>query len=157
MVAQLVKLLSELLDGPASDASWVLNPGDAGLLASLDRLSAAQASATPPSEAASIAAHVDHLRYGFELTNRWSRGEQSFADADYSASWQRTSVTESEWAARRQSLRDQAYAWREAMQKVQSTDERDVTGVAASVVHLAYHIGAIRQIDRSIRGPAATD
>ena len=49
MVAQLVKLLSELLDGPASDASWVLNPGDAGLLASLDRLSAAQASAIPPS------------------------------------------------------------------------------------------------------------
>ena len=43
------------------------------------------------------------------------------------------------------------------MQKVQSADERELTGVAASVVHLAYHIGAIRQIDRSIRGPAATD
>jgi hypothetical protein len=157
MVTQLVKLLSELLDGPASDASWVLNPGDAGLLASLDRLSAAQASTTPPSGAASIAAHVDHLRYGFELTNRWSQGEQPFADANYRASWEKVSVTESEWAERRRSLRDQAYAWRDAMQKVQSASEAELTGIAASVVHLAYHIGAIRQIDRSIRGPAATD
>ena len=32
-----------------------------------------------------------------------------------------------------------------------------VAGMIAGVVHLAYHMGAIRQIDRSIRGPSAED
>jgi hypothetical protein len=29
--------------------------------------------------------------------------------------------------------------------------------VAGSVAHLAYHMGAIRQIDRAARGPTAED
>jgi hypothetical protein len=29
--------------------------------------------------------------------------------------------------------------------------------VAGSVAHLAYHLGAIRQIDRATRGPTAED
>ena len=29
-----------------------------------------------------------------------------------------------------------------------------LNGAIASVAHLAYHFGAIRQIDRSIRGPS---
>jgi hypothetical protein len=32
----------------------------------------------------------------------------------------------------------------------------ELNGVIASVAHLAYHLGAIRQIDRTIRGPEAT-
>jgi hypothetical protein len=32
----------------------------------------------------------------------------------------------------------------------------ELNGVIASVAHLAYHLGAIRQIDRSTRGPKAT-
>ena len=132
MTNPLVTLLSELLDGPTPEASWMLNKGDEGLLTSLDRLSAAQASTVPPSVAASIAAHVDHLRYGFELMNRWSRGEQPFEDADYSASWDRVSVSETEWAERRQSLRDQAYAWRDAMQREPWANEFELTGAASN-------------------------
>jgi hypothetical protein len=32
--------------------------------------------------------------------------------------------------------------------------ETTLTGAIASAVHLAYHLGAIRQIDRTTRGPA---
>ena len=32
----------------------------------------------------------------------------------------------------------------------------ELNGVIASVAHLAYHLGAIGQVDRSIRGPAAS-
>jgi hypothetical protein len=45
---------------------------------------AEEASAVPSGGGASIAAHVDHLRYGLELLNRWTRGEKPFADADHS-------------------------------------------------------------------------
>jgi hypothetical protein len=35
--------------------------------------------------------------------------------------------------------------------------EFDLTQLLASVVHLAYHLGAMRQVDRATRGPAAED
>jgi hypothetical protein len=151
-------LLAELIDGPAPKAAWMMNPGDLGLLRSLDKLSAEQASAVPQGGGASIAAHVDHLCYGLHLLNRWSNGEQNpFADADYKASWSRIEVSPDEWTARREELRRQAYAWRDAIQRPRSLSDFELTGVVASVAHLAYHVGAVRQIDRSTRGPSAND
>jgi hypothetical protein len=46
----LAALLREILEGPAPEPAWVLNPGDDGLLRSLDKLSAAGAAvpAAPP-------------------------------------------------------------------------------------------------------------
>jgi hypothetical protein len=89
-------LLGELVNGASKDGGYVLNAGDAGLLRSLEHLSAADASARTPT-GSSIAAHVDHLRYGLSLMNRWSQGENPFAGADWSVSWTRTAVSEQEW------------------------------------------------------------
>lgn len=151
----LLTLLRELTDGPAPEAAWVLNPGDQGLLRSLDALSAAAASQV--SGESSIAAHVDHLRYGIELMNRWSNGESPFAAADYGASWRRRTVSEDEWRALRKQLRLELERWSAAIQHPRDLTEADLTGVAASIVHLAYHLGAIRQMNRSIQGPKAQD
>jgi hypothetical protein len=153
----LSNILNELMDGSVAKATWVLNPEDPGLLRSLDMLSAESASALPAGGGASVAAHVDHLRYGLELLNRWSRGEEPFADADYSSSWSRLTVSEAEWASRRQALRREAYEWREQIKRRRDLSNFEFTGIVASVAHLAYHLGAIRQIDRSIRGPSARD
>jgi len=151
----LLTIFNELLDGPAPDAAWILNPKDSGLIRSLAALSSDKASAISSRGGASIAAHVDHLRYGLELLNRWSRGEKPFADADYSASWSRSAVSDVEWASRREALRNEAYAWREALKNWSDPVCTGLTEFVASVVHLAYHLGAIRQIDRSTRGPSA--
>lgn len=147
-------LLNELADGAGSAGGWILNREDPGLLRSLDKLSASAASAVPPAGGASIAAHVAHLRHGFELLNRWSRGEEPFDGADYGASWRRTAVSEAEWASLREALRREVYAWREALEGSRERTLSVPANAAASVVHLAYHLGAIRQIDRSIWGPA---
>src|SRR6478609_7849684 len=112
VISALVTIFDELLHGPSREAAWVLNPDDPGILRSLDRLSADQASAKGSVGAASVAVHVDHLRYGFELLNRWSHGEDPFAGANYSASWERNTVSEAEWATRREALRQQAEVWR---------------------------------------------
>ena len=149
-------LLRELIEGSAEPA-WVLNPRDPGLLRSLDKLSAADASAVAAGGGASIAAHVEHLRYGLSLLNRWSRGEDPFADANYSASWRRVKVSDREWTVLRDELRAEAQTWREAVRKPRGLSETELTGILASAVHLAYHLGAIRQIDRSTRGPGARD
>jgi hypothetical protein len=157
LVRALSALLHELVDGSAPEAAWILNPGDSGLLRSLDRLSAPAASVVSPATGSSIAAHVDHLRYGLELMNRWARGENPFADADYSASWRRLTVTESEWATVRDRLRVEAQSWIEVVQRPRELNDVELTGIIASVAHLAYHLGAIRQIDPSTRGPLARD
>lgn len=150
-------LFSELIDGPSPDAAHMLNRGDPGLLRSLDGLSAEAASRSPVPGGASIAAHVDHLCYGLDLMNRWADGESDpWSRADWSASWRRTAVTETEWSALRERLRQTTRRWREALQTPRKMTALELNDVIGSIGHLAYHLGAIRQIDRSIQGPKAT-
>ena len=145
---------SELIDGPAGEC-YILNRGDAGLMKSLDRLSAAAASKMPPSGGASIAAHVDHVLYGLNLLNRFVAGEENpWSDADWSASWTRTSVDDAEWAALREQLGIEARRWRDALARAEDLEGVELNGAISSIAHLAYHFGAIRQMDRSLRGPS---
>jgi hypothetical protein len=152
----LARLFGELVDGPAGDEAYMLNRGDGGLLKSLDTVSASEASTPPPSGGAPIAAHVDHLRYGLELMNRWSGGERNpWATADWTASWRRTTVNEMEWSALRGELRDQAARWQGSLAGLRDLSPMELNGTIGSVAHLAYHLGAIRQIAPATRGPKA--
>jgi hypothetical protein len=148
-------LFRELIDGPATNAAWMLNGEDVGLLRSLDKLTASAASAAPAG-GASIAAHVDHVRYGLSLMNRWSQGKHDpWSTADWTVSWARSVVNDQEWAALRHALGAEARTWLETLRAPRDYAETELNDVIASVAHLAYHFGAIRQIDRSIRGPLA--
>ncbi len=136
--------------------TFVLNQGDLGLFASLDRLSASAASATHGGP--SIAAHVDHLRYGLSLLNRWADGvPPPWPDMDWTVSWRRTVVSDVEWQALRDELRREANRWAEALSTPRELSDVEAGWLAGSVSHLAYHLGAIRQIDRASRGPTAED
>jgi hypothetical protein len=150
-------LLAELVHGSAADQAWVLNPNDPGLLASLEGLSASDASRARPGGGPPIAAHVDHLRYGLQLLNRWAAGENPFADADYSASWRLRTVSAEEWEELLRELRREAERWSSELERPRVLEEEERLGILASVAHLAYHLGAMRQIDRSIGGPRARD
>jgi len=154
----LALLFGELVDGSPKSGGYMLNGNDAGLLGSLEKLSAPAASATTPT-GSSIAAHVDHLRYGLGLLNRWSAGEQPdpFASADWSASWRHTTVSEEEWRLLRNGLREEASRWKEVLRTPREIAPDDLRGFIGSIGHLAYHLGAIRQIDRTTRGPAEGD
>jgi hypothetical protein len=130
----------------------MLNAGDEGLLRALDKLSAKEASTLTPT-GSSIAAHVDHLRYGLSLMNRWSAGENPFGTADWSTSWKKTAVSDDEWTTRRAELRTEATRWLEALGMPRDVQPIELNGIVGSVAHLAYHLGAIRQINQTTRGP----
>lgn len=150
---------SELALGVPSGAkdSFMLNIGDPGLLASLEPLSAAQASSTHTG-GASIAAHVDHVRYGLALLNRWLAGaEAPWVGADWTASWKKNAVSDAEWRALRDELRRELTTWVAAMRTPRELNERALGWLMGSIAHLGYHLGAIRQIDRAARGPSAED
>ncbi len=148
-------LLNELLNGAPEKGAYMLNPGDAGLLKSLELLSPSSASQAK-NGGAPIAAHVDHLRYGLSLMNRWSAGENPFVDADWSASWRIGEVSEGQWNEIRSGLKNEAEKWLSEISVPREVDQTELNGILGSISHLAYHLGAIRQIDRSLRGPADT-
>jgi hypothetical protein len=145
-------LFRELAMGAPDKGAYVLNAGDRGLLRSLDALSAESASAPTPT-GSSIAAHADHLRYSLSLMNRWKAGEYPFAGADWAASWRKTTVTEEEWRALRASLRSEAERWLEALRTPREVQPMELNGMVGSIAHLAYHLGAMRQINQALKGP----
>jgi hypothetical protein len=152
-------LMRELVRGSPDPrhSTYMLNRGDRGLLDSLENVSAAAASA-PNAGGASIAAHADHLLYGIAFLNRWARGEaEPWKDADWTKSWKKGIVTEAEWRGLRDDLRREAEAWVDALAVPRDVQPRELAWIAGSVAHLAYHLGAIRQIARAARGPTAED
>ena len=152
-------LMRELVDGSPdpSVGTSMLNRGDPGLLASLDQLSASAASASSDG-GGSIAAHADHVRFGLALLNRWTRGEaEPWKGADWTASWKKPVVSEAEWRELRDGLRRETHDWIEALATPRELSGTALKWVTGSVAHLAYHLGAIRQIDRAARGPTAED
>lgn len=150
-------VLREILRGTSPEYGLLLNRGDAGLLRSLDALTAEQASRVPAGHEASVAAHVRHVSYGLGLLVRWSRGEEPFATADWAAAWHPTTVDDAEWVRLRDEFRTNADGFERALDTLLAGDEVHRTGTVGGVAHLAYHLGAIRQIERAARGPAATD
>ena len=152
--SSLTRLYSELVDGASSrTGGFVLNTGDAGLLRSLDKLSAADASRAV-NDGATIAAHAQHVRYGLSLMNRWAAaGGNPFADAKWDEAWKTSLVDASAWQEIRDGLRDEAHRWLEALNPAREVTDIELTGMIASIAHLAYHLGAIRQIDKQARGP----
>lgn len=146
-------LAAELVDGAPNEGAYMLNRGDPGLLKSIDKLTAAAASTKPEEGGASIAAHAEHLLYGISLMNRWAAGENPWADADWAKAWRRTTVTDAEWTRLRERLGVETHRWLDSVGKPREVEEAELNGIIGSIAHLAYHLGAIRQIDRAAKGP----
>lgn len=150
----LTTLFSELVDGAnAPGGAYVLNSGDLGLLRSLEKLSAAQASQSVHG-GATIAAHAQHVRYGLSLMNRWAReGGNPFADATWEEAWKVGEVDDARWVEIRAGLGSEARTWLEVLGSPRDAIRPELNGMIGSIVHLAYHLGAMRQIAASARGP----
>ena len=150
----LATVFAELMDGvPAAGGAFVLNSGDVGLLRSLDKLSAADASRSA-NGGATIAAHALHLRYGLSLMNRWAKvGGDPFSDATWDEAWKTSIVGEDEWREIREGLRNEADGWLQVLAAPREVTTLELNGMVGSIAHLAYHLGAVRQIATGTRGP----
>jgi hypothetical protein len=86
--------------------------------------------------------------------NRWAaEGGNPFADATWEAAWKTTTVDDRVWTEIRDGLRAEAHRWLGALGAPRSVQRRELNGMIASLAHLGYHLGAIRQIAKSARGP----
>ena len=149
----LAGLFRELTAGAPRGAAFILNGGDDGLLRALDALSAEDASRSL-SGGATVAAHAAHLAYGLSLMNRWAEeGGNPFADADWGEAWKTSTVDDARWQEIRRALADEVRRWGAALETPREMQAIELSGMIASVAHLAYHLGAIRQIAPRARGP----
>ena len=147
-------LFAELVEGaPQGGGAFMLNSGDAGLLRSLDRLSASDASPST-NGGATIAAHAQHVRYGLSLMNQWaSEGGNPFANAKWDEAWKTSAVDEAQWQDIKTGLGAESERWLSALKSPRDVRPIELAGMIGSVAHLAYHLGAIRQISKETRGP----
>ena len=149
----MTRLFSELVDGAHPKGGVVLNTGDIGLLRSLDKISAAEASERA-NDGATIAAHAQHLRFGLSLMSEWAtNGGNPFANAKWDEAWKMSGVDDVQWQEIRSGLRGETKRWLEILQTPREAAELELRGMLGSIAHLAYHLGAIRQINKGARGP----
>ncbi len=133
----MTRLFSELVDGVTGRGGYVLNRGDIGLLKSLEKISAADASRSV-NGGATIAAHAQHLRYGLSLMNQWaSEGGDPFANAKWDEAWKMAAVDDAQWGEIRGGLHGEAERWQQILQTPREVNQ----------------VGAIRQINKDARGP----
>jgi hypothetical protein len=151
--AVLSTLFSELVNGAPQTGGYILNSGDVGLLKSLARLSAAEASESA-NGGATIAAHARHVHYGLSLMNRWGRdGGNPFANAKWDEAWRTSRVDDREWRTILEGLEHETGRWLETLGSPREASGVELSGMVGSIAHLAYHLGAVRQIARTARGP----
>jgi hypothetical protein len=147
------RVFSELVNGTNPKGGYVLNTGDIGLLRSLDKISAADASRAV-NDGATIAAHAQHVRYGLSLMNEWAaKGGNPFANAKWDEAWKMKAVDEPQWQEIRQGLEAETTQWLEVLKTPREMTSVELTGLVGSIAHLGYHLGAIRQINKDSRGP----
>ncbi|WP_216329419.1 DinB family protein [Deinococcus aestuarii] len=136
------------LDGTKADGS-----GNHGLLATLEALSAGQASREV--HGSTIAGHARHTAFHMEVIVRWER-DGDRGPFDWKGSFQPGQVSEEEWAALRGRVRG-AYHEVVAFARTQAAKEADgdaTGGLAGAVAHVAYHLGSIRQMAKAVEDGA---
>jgi len=129
---------TSFLDGTQADGS-----GNHGLIATLAALSAAQAS-DPTPLGLSVAAHAAHVAFHMEVGVRWAGGERG--PFDWKGSFGSGQVDEAGWMA----LQARVQAAYDALIILEPSPdeppEDTAGGLAGAAAHVAYHLGAVRQV-----------
>lgn len=141
-VEQVVELLRETFEGGLPGQGTQYLDHGSGIRATLASVTAEQASRSQDGRP-SIAAHARHMNFHLRVASEWIQGDHS--RRDWLASFEPRTVTEEEWAGLRQDLEVSRTELVRVLKAL--TPERFLEeGAMGSIAHLAYHLGAIRQL-----------
>ena len=143
-VPLVARMLREAFDGPPGPWTYFTDtaPGT-GVFATINGLTAAQASELGGPGHTTIGGHVHHITSSVSLSRMDLDGESP--PRDRGRSWTVSAVDEAEWAALRSRLREEYQKLLRAVE-TRAVWNEDALGVAmGAVAHTAYHLGAIRQ------------
>ena len=143
LLEQVVELLRETFEGALPGQGTQYLDHSSGIRATLSGLTAEQASRRFDGHP-SIASHARHMNFHLRVTAEWIQGDHS--RRDWAASFEPQTVTGDEWAVLQKDLevsRAEVIRTLEGLSPEQFIEEGAGLG---SVAHLAYHLGAIRQL-----------
>ena len=143
-VSLLTRILREAFEGPPGPWTYFTDtsPGT-GVVGTISRMSAAQASERGGPGRTTIAGHINHLSASLALSTHGLRGESTSRDRGHS--WTVTTVDAPGWADLRARVRREYESLLVAVETHATWDE-DALGLAiGAIAHAAYHLGAIRQ------------
>jgi hypothetical protein len=122
------------------------------LFATLNQISAGEASIPVGNRCATIAAQVEHVIFYLEVLERSMAG-QDVGKQDWGEIWSRVSgVTGAEWDELRNRLKATYERLSNMLRGVENWEDNDAIGDSmAIVVHTAYHLGEIRQALCTVR------
>lgn len=138
-------LLKECFEGiPAGqDFTWFVQ-GSEGIFDALDSLDS-EAASTRHGRVASVAAHANHILYSLKSANAWFGGEEP--EGSWEDSWQVQTCERDSWNRIRTDIRSEYEKLLLAMQSNQDWGAEDmIIGVLSTLPHMAFHLGAIRQL-----------
>lgn len=149
------EILTEAYEGPPDPSgTWfVNNAADAGFFPTLDGLSADEASRAVRAGGSTVAAHAGHMRFSLEVSRRWVSGDRG--PYDWRQSWAVREVDAAAWAELRAGLRHEYRAFRRALDEAEDFTQPVFTGVVGAVAHVAYHLGAVKQMLLELRATPA--
>lgn len=145
-VGAIAYLLRESFEGsPEGQPSAFLDRG-VGFFSTLDSLSAAEAS--KEYAGTTVAAQTEHAKFYLDRLCEFINGRTE--RVNWEDSWLIETVNDEEWSALRETVRRAYESCLRCLASVEDWSE-DRTGMAIGMVaHTAYHLGAIRQIAKSV-------
>ena len=145
-VGSVAYLLRETFEGsPEGQASAYLDRG-VGFFITIDALNADIAS--KEFHGTTIAAQTEHAKFYLDRLCEFLNGRTERVNWD--DSWLIETVNETEWDALRQSVRSSYKDVLGCLASIEEWPERKVGMAIGMVAHTAYHLGAIRQIVKSV-------
>jgi hypothetical protein len=152
LMKSLRMVMAEAYEGPRDPrGTWFVEMApDSGLFGTLASVSADEASRPPAPGRSTIAGHAAHLRFSLEVARRFLSGDRG--PFEWEQSWATRGVDEAAWAELRAGLRQEYDAFLLALDEVGELDWLLLSGTLGGLAHVAYHLGAIRQMMLELRG-----
>lgn len=140
-------ILRETFEGsPEGQPSAYLDRG-IGFIKTLDRLSAAQVSKNIGET--TIAAQTEHAKFYLDRLSEFMTGRTE--NVNWEQSWLIETVNETEWNALREAVKKSYENVLRTIAGIETWDGSNVGEPIAIIAHTAYHLGAIRQLAKSVK------
>ena len=144
----LKEILRETYEGGLAGQGTAYLDHASGIRNTLRPLTTARASMRPDGHP-SIAAHARHMAFHLRVATEWVQGVR--IKRDWLGSFEPQTVSDEEWARIQQELEDARTEYLRVMAAL-GPDRFVQEGAGIDVVaHLAYHLGAIRQLVHVVR------
>ena len=141
----LTYLFKETFEGSPKEGSVYLDTG-VGVFNTVENIDAENASKSIAG--ANIAAHTEHIGYYLAVLSNFLKG--AIVAPDWNKTWEMEDISEERWSEIKDNLKKAYDMATETFEAVEDWNDDSITEATAIVVHTAYHLGAIRQISKSL-------